>query len=438
VLVGDVVEAYIVRDEPKKKPPAPRPAPPKPTPPPAPVAPEAPIPEVDPHTRQVLTLWTQTTGRPAAERIAAWEAFLVEHPDSPHRLLIEEDLTRLREFREKLGAYETKATATEPELDGVEHRARERATHHERVGLAFAVAIPENVRAASLHYRKRGSETFRKTELVRDGDHYLRGDIPGDVVENPGFEYFVELATAGGVVGSAVGSVDRPVFVKVEAPRTSEVFKETKARSRISMRATYLDYATFDPRDGDYTDTFMLIEADFLYRLHTWLYGVRVGFGSLYGKGGKKDPDPFEGAPQSGFNYGYWEMEVRGKNQLAFMARLVAGLGEDGMGFGVEGRARLGPELGTNLTFAASTLENIGFLSELHLQWAAFPRFPLGLAVALTNQPLGDDGDLGVRFSADLGVRVSSWFQPTLRVSYQGRTVAHSGLGGGLGLVFDW
>jgi len=25
-----------------------------------------------------------------------------------------------------------------------------------------------------------------------------------------------------------------------------------------------------------------------------------------------------------------------------------------------------------------------------------------------------------------------------LRVSYQGRTVQHSGIGGGVGLVFDW
>jgi hypothetical protein len=352
--------------------------------------------------------------------------------------VLEEDLARLREFREKLGAYETKATATEPQLEGVEHRSRTRTPYHEGVDLAFAVAIPENVRAASLHFRKRGSETFRKAELARDGDHYLRGRIPSDAVEDPGIEYFVEVATTKGLVGSAVGSPDQPVFVAVESPRTSEVFKETRARSRISLRATYLDYATFDPRDGDYTDTFLLAEADFLYRLHTWIYGVRVGFGSLYGKGGKKDPDPFEGAPRSGFNYGYWEMELRGRYQLAYMARLVAGLGETGLGFGVEGRVRLGPEMGTNLTFVASTLEDIGFLSELHLQWAAFPKFPLGLAVALTNQPLGADGDLGVRFSADLGVRVLSWFQPTVRVSYQGRTVNHSGLGGGLGLVFDW
>jgi hypothetical protein len=35
-------------------------------------------------------------------------------------------------------------------------------------------------------------------------------------------------------------------------------------------------------------------------------------------------------------------------------------------------------------------------------------------------------------------LRTLGWFQPTIRLSYQARTVVHSGLGLGLGLVFDW
>lgn len=431
VQVGDIVEAYIVKDAPVRQKQVVKPATPPPTP-------EEPLPTIDEETARVLHLWASATGRPVADQIATWETYLIERPDSPFAATLREDLERLRAFQKKLGDYQAEAVSTEPQVSGVAHNARTRANHHERLPLTFAAEDPSAIRAAWLHFRKRGSETFRKSELRRDGDAYLRGDIAADVVESPGVEYFVEVATAEGLVGSAIGTPSQPVFVPVEAARTTEIFRETKRRSRVSVRATYLDYATFDPRTGATTDTFLLFEADFLYRLYRTPYAVRVGFGSLHGKGGIEAPVGMNAAPKTGFNYGYWEMEFRGKYNLAYMGRLVVGAGEDGFGAGVEGRIRLGPETGTNLTFAASTLEGIGFLSELHLQWAAFAKVPLGFGVALTNQPLGDDGDLGVRFSADIGVHALDWFQPTLRVSYQGRTVEHSGVGGGLGLVFDW
>jgi hypothetical protein len=436
VQVGDIVEVYVVREEPKPKPVvvAPKPKPTEPVKP----QPEEPLPRIDDQTARVLDQWSRSTGRPVAEQIAGWEAFLSENPKSPFVAAINEDLTRLRAFKERLGAYEVETTATEPRVTGLEHNARTHAGYHERIALAFATVDGSAIRAAWLHFRKRGSETFRKAELRRDGDSYLRGEIAAEDVADPGIEYFVEVATAQGLVGSAIGSPDAPIQVPVDAPRSTEIFKETRRRSRISIRSTFLDYATFDTRSGNHQDSFLLVEADFLYRLYTRLYGVRVGFGSLVGRGGQTDPDPVIGSPRTGFNYGYWETEFRTAGMMAFLLRLVAGLGHDGLGFGIEGRARLGPETGTNLTFALSSLENIGFLSELHLQWAVFPLFPLGLGVALTNQPLGDDGDLGVRFSADIGVRTWKWFSPTVRVSYQGRTVNHSGVGGGVGLVFDW
>jgi hypothetical protein len=121
---------------------------------------------------------------------------------------------------------------------------------------------------------------------------------------------------------------------------------------------------------------------------------------------------------------------------MALLLRGIAGQGKDGLGFGAEGKVRLGDEEGTNLIFGASTVSGVGFVSELKFQWMAFPRFPLGLGIAVGDQPT--QGDLGVRFSADLGVRVASWLTPTLQVSYQGRSLEHSGMGAGLGLVFDW
>ena len=61
---------------------------------------------------------------------------------------------------------------------------------------------------------------------------------------------------------------------------------------------------------------------------------------------------------------------------------------------------------------------------------------PLGVSVGVTDRPA--QGDLAVRLGIDAGLRTLSWIEPVVRVSYQGRTVEHSGLGAGLGLNFHW
>ncbi len=251
----------------------------------------------------------------------------------------------------------------------------------------------------------------------------------------PGVDYFVELANASGDSGSAIGSPESPRHVRVHSP-SLQALRETRNRSRVSMIATYLDYATFDDRaEGDaYTDQFALFETDFLFRLRRpWLYGIRVGMGVLSGEGGYKDQAEAEVA---GFQYGYTEFEFRTRPTRAYLIRAIAGLGRNGLGFGAEGRVRFGEEEKSNLSFAASTLEDVGFLSEVRMQWAALRDMPLGFAVGVTDQP--NNGDIGVRLSGDIGYRALDWFQPTVRVSYQGRSVQHSGLGVGLGMVFDW
>ncbi|MFH0903328.1 MAG: hypothetical protein V2A73_22090 [Pseudomonadota bacterium] len=211
---------------------------------------------------------------------------------------------------------------------------------------------------------------------------------------------------------------------------------EKENRSRISTGFAILDFSTFDSRqsrDQDVTDYFYLYEADFLYRLKTGIHAIRTGFGVVEGKGGYAEPNR---ATKAAFTYGYIELELKSGHNLGYLGRFVTGVGKKGLGFGAEGRIRMGPEDGTNLSFGISSLQEIGFLSEIRMQWNAIPSLPLGLAIGLTNQP--NQGDLGVRFSADVGLRMIKWVHPTVRISYQGRTVQHSGLGAGVGLVFDW
>jgi hypothetical protein len=390
------------------------------------------MPTGDAETQAVLGTWQRTSGQRLDTRISAWREFLDTHPDSKYRASIEEDLRVLGDLR-------TREPQTlifdDPVISGVEHNSPKAVDAGTRLGLAFAVADPEDVVAAWLHYRRSGDPSFHRAVLHKDGDGYLRTNINEEDVLAPGLEYFVELANASGLSGSAIGSPDDPKYIRVHS-QSLQALRETRNRSRVSMIATYLDYSTFDDRGegDDYDDQFALFETDFLFRLRRpWLHGIRIGGGLLHGEGGYKDQALAE---RAGFQYGYTEFEFRTRPTRAYLARMIAGLGRNGLAFGAEGRVRFGAEEKSNLSFAVSSLEDVGFLSEVRMQWAALRDIPLGLAVGVTDQP--NNGDLGVRLSGDIGYRALSWFQPTVRVSYQGRSVQHSGLGVGLGMVFDW
>lgn len=394
------------------------------------------LPRLPPETEAVLAVWRSANGKPVEVQIGAWEEYLAAHPDSPHATAIHEDLEILRAHRDALHPPELSLDGQV--VGGLQHAAPTRAPAGAPIELAFLIEDPEQLAAAWLHYRTRGATSYSKAALHRDGQDYLRGHIPAVVVTAPGVEYFVELATRRGAVGTAVGQSGQPVAIEVEAPPLTSIFTELRHRSRVTMTTTYLDFATFDGRGGDRTDAFFLFEADFLYRLGGPVYGIRSGFGILNGRGGfaNRVYDDTVPAPKAGFHYGYAEVELRGPRRTALLGRVVAGAGQQGFGMGVEGRFRLGTEDGTNLTLGASRIAELGFLTEIRMQWNAVEHYPLGLSVGLTDQP--NQGDLGVRLTTDIGYRALPWLQPTLRLSYQARTVVHSGVGAGLGLVFDW
>ncbi len=415
---GDVGEVLIAEAAP---PPTARPPQPQPD-----------MPSTDPDTRAALQTWTQTASAPLDARIAAWERFLASHPGSRHAAAVELDLGILRAERRRSPAPMVNDQVV---VGGVDHDPPAVAEAGRPLHIAFALRRPAEVLAAWVHYRQRGAATYHRAPLLADGDGYLRAVLPGRSIAAPGVEYFAEVATTGAVVGAAVGRPAAPIAVDVAPSPGSGAFTDSRHRSRVSLTSTYLDFATFDRRGSgdDHEDVFTMFEADFLYRLRSgFLHGIRMGMGAINGRGGHADRPP----EVAGFHFGYSEVELRVGPDRAILARVIAGLGREGLGFGLEGRVRLGPEEGTSLTFAASSLQEIGFLSEVRMQWAALARLPLGFAVAVTDQP--SQGDLGLRLTTDIGWRALDWVQPTVRVSYQGRSVEHSGVGVGAGLVFDW
>jgi len=404
---------------------------------PAPATPPSDLPKVDPATDEILTLWASMNGQWIDARIAGWERYLARRPDSPHAAAIREDIAELRRLRDLLRSPED--TFESEAVGGVAHHPPHHATAGEAAPLAFLIENEAGLSSAWLHYRRRGEASYKRTLLAREGDLYLRGSIPAEAVRAPGVEYFVEVATAAGQVGTAVGRPEKPIEVDVERPSIASAFTGAPSRSSISLRGSYLDFATFDDRSGERTDRFFMSEADFAYRVSGWLHAVRAGFGSVQGEGGFADQryDDTNRPDKVGFNYGYAEVELSPPgSHLGLLLRAVSGVGQEGFGVGAEGRVRIGDPDGTNVALGGSRIAELGFLSDLRLQVASIPRVPIGFTVAVTDQP--NEGDLGMLFATDVGWRALPWLVPTVRLSYQARTVVHSGVGAGLGLVFGW
>ncbi len=399
-----------------------------------------PLPAVDADTASVLAVWARQSARPLDARIAAWEGWLAGHAGSPYADTVRGDLEILRAEQGELAPRRLGLAPVALPGAALDHHAPTRADAGRAIPLVFVTGARAPA-SAWLHYRTAGAITFRRVLLARDGDVALRGQIPAEVVRPPGVEYFVEASAPSGASSSAFATPGAPQRIEVATPPLADDFAATH-RSRLSISTTYLDFANLDRRAGDHVDRVSWTEADILYRVGGSLWGVRAGYGAYRGLGGDKDRawTAAEPAPLAGFTYGYAEAEVRlpGTRGLPrdLALRAIAGVGLTGVGFGVEVKGRVGDPDATNLSLTIADIAEIGTFSDLRFE--AVPRESLyvAMSVGATNQP--NRGDLGVRLATDVGWRVRSWLQPTVRVSWQGRSVDHSGVGGGLGLVFDW
>lgn len=426
VKTGDVVEIYVVRDD--------APVEPEPEAEPEPEPPRddgTPLPAIDADTAAVLAVWQSQRSATLDVRIAAWEGYLAAHATSPYADPVRADLELLRRHRDII---EPPSTTTVRHVTGVDHDGPTRAAAGTAVPLVFVLDDPSTVESAWLHVRTVDAPTYTRTLLEREHDRYLRGAIPAAAVVAPGVEYFLEVISPAGEPGVAIS----PTQITVPSAAISERFAPRRARTRVSTIATWMDFATFDSRDGDHTDRFFQLQSDVTYRLDGGLAGLSAGLGTIRGEGGFAETvwTPVNPAPVTAYQYGYAEAEVRLARQLGAAVRLIAGVGKEGLGFGIEGRFRVGEIDHTNLSLVANAIDEVGFLTEVRFQVDPFGRVPVGLSVGITDLPA--QGDLAARLGIDLGVRTVSWLEPVLRVTYQGRTVEHSGVGLGLGLNFHW
>ena len=425
--------------------------------------------------------WQDTLGQPIDKRIERWKALLAANPQTPYRRAIEAEMASLRaqQNARDIALAEAKSSKTTGRDPKIAQLARQldvpyadtrsplivdpiaRAVPGRAIELAFLMRQPSQVRTAFLYVRPDGAPGFARSELRRDGDAYLRGTIDGSAVKGDKVDWYVELASDDESV-PALGSQQQPNTIEIDAI----VSEAPIAQGRTHIDG-HVDYVDFDGEFGRGYDQYTQAELDFTYRFLHPVHAVRLGFGTLNGKGGPKDVIDLNNhcldangnfrCEHVNFSYVYTEVEFRVAPSVALMIRPQAGLlttdtmdssdtgrcsGSDingcefFTGFGARGRLRLGNELGTNLVLGASFTSRIGTLLEAAYNWLPNKVVPVQITVQVTDQPVVED--FGVRLIADVGIRKVSWFYPSARLSYQARDIDHSGLSGGFALNFDW
>ena len=448
----------------------------KPAPAPTPGAP------VIDHAELARAAWQDTLGAAPEKRIQRWTALIAADPDSPYRKAIEAEITNLRsQITSRDKALELARSSSSSDRDPrimalarslgvpaedqqaplslgpVDHAVPGRA-----LDLAFVIRAPDAFDRAWMYVRASGEPGFKRHELVRDGDAYLRTTVPGALVHGSHLDWYVEIGN-GGTTQPVLGSQNAPRRIEVD-----QVVREEPIASGRSHVTALVDYVDFDGGLNKGYDQYYQAELGFTYRFIDPIYAVSVGFGTLSGTGGPHesiDNDPTHHCIADGhydckevtFSYVYTELEHRFTKNVALLFRPQVGLlttdtRDDRsmtrcqssdieecsfvVGLGFRGRLRFGEETGTNLVIGGGFTRGVGTLLEASYHWLPAPILPVQLAVQVTDQPVIEG--FGVRLIGDVGLKKTSWFYPSARVSYQARTRDHAGVSGGLAMNFDW
>jgi hypothetical protein len=432
---------------------APPPPPPSQTAASCPACPEC---DEDEETLQVQVAWLATVGRPLAERRRQWESFLSTFPHNRFIPEVSRELERLQTLDEELRA----AAKVRVEQERIEapavtyHRALEELNEGTPFRPIVFVHSAYPVTVVRFYVRRAGEPHYRFATMARFGDAHYRIEVPPAQVLAPALEYYVEAGDEAGRRIPVCGSADAPVRVTVRQPLSSETSEAGRSSAWFSIE--WADFFLDSPGQ----DFFWRAEGDFVYRLFFGpLYSFRMGFGIFEGVGGPAEQlEASTSAPYDGegewsperltLTYSYFEPELELGPYVHLIPRLVVGairekvlpgsdnrhLGESIFGFHTY--LRIGREQGTNLVLGGSLTQEMGLEGLVTMNLDVFEHFPIGVSVAATNLPVGED--YAARLGFKVGWRRYDWMSVDALLGMNMRNIRHVGMGGGLGLSFNW
>jgi hypothetical protein len=286
------------------------------------------------------------------------------------------------------------------------------------------------------------------------GPGYFATTVAADHVRAPAVEYFIEGVESSGAITPLVGSAPDPRTAVVDATPSFAAATRPIVSGSVST-----DYASFDAKSqNDYVwQTEGSVGARFA---DEGIRAVRSGFGVYRGRGGSLEELDQLHLPGRGvgLTYGHLEGEYAFTSLYALVVRGILGLREAGVSGGAQAFFRVGNDRRTNLLLGGEVLGGIGLRGITELQWNTIHRVPIVLRTEVTTQPAGTmtdpppnadgtpgpkleltgPGQMGVRAIVQVGYRVTDALTLAGRVSYQGRTINHSGPGAGAAVSYEW
>jgi hypothetical protein len=406
----------------------------------------------DPVDLQAFRLtFERAAGVPTSERLGLWLRFLEAYPESDLAPAVQRELEALAEEPPKRPVIvssqperapervmvEPTATPPEPERPALELRATALAQVEPGQPVRVLLTAPEieRVAVAQLYYRRAEETVYRFVPMQPYGDTAMVGTLPADAVQAPGVDWYVAVQDSEGEEHRTT-SMQTPWPLKVDSPHGERGDGRT-----VSELAFGYDYADFYYLRG--IDRFHVTRLDYLHRLFGPLYSVRLGFGRYVGTGGLTETiDDTQGngvdeaLVQLGFEYGYTALEFHPDDILGLTVEGMVGVMPDGLGYGVEGLLRVGPEQGANLLVGVGTIKDIGTSYSVRMHWTTVPRVPMAASVVVTDEPSSEDSDWGVRFAYSPRFELARWLAIEATVGYQLRNIHHQGpVFGGQGVI---
>ena len=392
---------------------------------------------VDPEVLILDETFRRTLGRPITERIALWEGYIVENPESGWIPQIGTELVLLRELLAEQRAAVLPAAPPVPLPLRGHLSVPRRARSDQPLDSAVSFAESDEVAVVRLLARRSGEETYQTIPMERSGDHNWRVRLRDEWLRPGQVEVFAEAVRENGDSELVAGGARAPIAIIVEDP-----VEDTNDRDSRSRTHVVFEFVDFDA--GAAVDQYYRVEADFRYIIDlSVLHAFRIGAGIFQGEGASLAAlEAGEPAQIRNVNYGFAETELALADAFGVAWRFSLGNGQqqsDQQFSSVIGntlRLRIGHAQGTRLEIGGALLSDVGNEAWTELFLDVLERFPMNASVVVTNLPVGED--LGVSLNYGVGWRATDWFTLEARVGANARTIDHFGFTGGLGTVLEW
>ena len=331
---------------------------------------------------------------------------------------------RLQTNQMAAGAAQQAAKPFDPWGHGFVHTPPASVTIYE--ALPITLYAPQPMHAPKLYYRVRGKIEYKEVDLTPKQNDFYFFEIPREEVAEPGIEYYLTVTVPSGDEVLAMGNPEAPASIGVSGLFINPQLELARHRGNRNVIRVLTEQVVFAGNDS-----YQHYEADYMYRIFTTLYSIRMGMGSFLGKG---HTPGIQSVQTLNYYYGYTEAELAlSGTHISVIGRFLTGINNNGIGSGFETKVRFGDELGVNLEAAVWNASQLGTSTSVQLSVPLSPRFGFSGNIAVENLPV--QGDNGFRMAVDARYEVFPDLDVTGRLGMSARTTDFIGSNLGLGIT---